>query len=87
MIIRTTTATVYYPIAKRGTNSICRRGRVRSMCAYVLVRRKARTGNEGAFAGRKVSVRLAKTGRRILGTPPKPLPWRALPRRALRSAA
>jgi hypothetical protein len=41
MIIRTTTASVYYPIAKRGTNSICGRGRVRSMGAYVLVRRKA----------------------------------------------
>jgi hypothetical protein len=27
--------------------------------------------------GRKVSVCLAKTGRRILGAPPKPLPWRA----------
>ena len=40
MIVRTTTASVYYPIAKRGTNSICRRGRVRSMGAYVLVRRK-----------------------------------------------
>jgi hypothetical protein len=38
------TASVYYPIAKRGTNSIysiCLRGRVRSMDAYVLVRHKA----------------------------------------------
>jgi hypothetical protein len=41
MIIRTTTASVYYPIAKRGPNSISGRGRVRSMGAYVVVRRKA----------------------------------------------
>jgi hypothetical protein len=41
MIIRTTTTTVYYPIAKRRTNSICGTGRVRSMGCYVLVGRKA----------------------------------------------
>jgi hypothetical protein len=40
MIIRTSTATVYYPIAKRRTNSICRTGRVRSMGGYVVVGRK-----------------------------------------------
>jgi len=40
MIIRTSTTTVYYPIAKRRTNSICRTGRVRSMDGYVVVDRK-----------------------------------------------